>query len=309
MIKFLVMDVDGTMTDGKIYIGEGGELFKAFDIKDGYGIKDIIPGYDIVPIIITARKSRILENRCQELNIKELHQGIRAKFDKLVEIIIRYNKTNGTNFGLSDCAYIGDDILDLKCMIPIKEAGGIVGCPADAVQEIKAIADYRCTNKAGEGALREFVEWLIQPCVSKAEIEERVNAALAYLMKLEIKDIGVKHKVNENFFYYVQSDASKPPTDCKLKSHRQYVDIHILVSGKEIMDFVDVSRLTVKEAYSAEKDIIFWNIPDRMVRTTLRAGDYVILYPENAYRDIVCDEDNVVMIVGKVKLCTTRKTL
>ena len=68
-IKFLVMDVDGTLTDGKIYMGNEGELFKAFDVKDGCGIKDLLPQLGIVPVIITARESKILENRCNELLI------------------------------------------------------------------------------------------------------------------------------------------------------------------------------------------------------------------------------------------------
>ena len=75
MIKFLVMDVDGTLTDGKIYMGSNGEVMKAFNIKDGCGIAMVLPKYGITPVIITARESKILENRCKELNITELHQG------------------------------------------------------------------------------------------------------------------------------------------------------------------------------------------------------------------------------------------
>lgn len=63
MIRLLVMDVDGTLTDGKIYMSENGEAFKAFDIKDGYGIKHILPKYGIIPVIITARESKIIERR------------------------------------------------------------------------------------------------------------------------------------------------------------------------------------------------------------------------------------------------------
>ena len=59
MIRFLVMDVDGTLTDGKIYMGQDGELLKAFDIKDGYGIKCLLPGANIIPVVITARNSKI----------------------------------------------------------------------------------------------------------------------------------------------------------------------------------------------------------------------------------------------------------
>ena len=64
-IKLLVMDVDGTLTDGKINMGPEGEVFKAFDIKDGYAINEMLPAHGIVPAIITGRTSRIVENRAR----------------------------------------------------------------------------------------------------------------------------------------------------------------------------------------------------------------------------------------------------
>ena len=76
MIKYLVMDVDGTLTDGKVYMGNQGEVFKAFSIKDGCGIHDILPKCKIEPIIVTGRKSKIVELRCQELGITKLFQGV-----------------------------------------------------------------------------------------------------------------------------------------------------------------------------------------------------------------------------------------
>ena len=82
-IRFLVMDVDGTLTDGKIYMGKDGEVFKAFDIKDGCGILLLLPQLHIVPAIITARKSKIVKNRCDELNISELYQGSKDKLKTL----------------------------------------------------------------------------------------------------------------------------------------------------------------------------------------------------------------------------------
>ncbi len=148
------MDVDGTLTDGKIYMGANGELMKAFDIKDGCGIKDILPTLGIIPVIITARQSQILDNRCKELNIVEVHQGIRNKLEKLKEICQRYGIT------FNQVAYMGDDILDLQCMKPIKEEGGIIGCPADAVKQVLATADFISIKDGGNGAVREFVEYL-----------------------------------------------------------------------------------------------------------------------------------------------------
>lgn len=156
------MDVDGTLTDGKIYMSECGEIFKAFSVKDGCGIKDILPQYDVIPIIITARKSKILENRCKELNIVYLYQGIRNKLKTLQRAIFDINMENNSDFGMHNCAYIGDDILDLQCMKPIKNAGGLVGCPSDSVREILEVADYVSAHEGGNGAVRDFIEWLVE---------------------------------------------------------------------------------------------------------------------------------------------------
>jgi len=159
MITFLVMDVDGTLTDGKIYMGVNGELFKAFDIKDGYALHTLVKENGIVPVVITARKSPIVEHRCNELGVTEIHQGVMNKLDCLKDILKKYS--TGQQYSLADVAYIGDDLLDLRCMIPIKESGGCVGCPNDSVKEVCDIADYVCHKKGGEGAVREFVEWII----------------------------------------------------------------------------------------------------------------------------------------------------
>ena len=152
MIKYLVMDVDGTLTDGKIYMGAHGEMMKAFNIKDGCGIHDIaIPG-GIIPVIITGRTSEIVKKRCGELGIQQVYQGIKNKIEQL----------NSIADDLSQVAYIGDDINDLSCMIPVKEAGGVVGCPADAVERVQEISDFVALHNGGDGAVRDFIEWIIK---------------------------------------------------------------------------------------------------------------------------------------------------
>lgn len=298
MIKYLIMDVDGTLTDGKIYIGPSGEAMKAFSVKDGYVINFILKPAGIIPIIITARSSQIVQNRCDELGIKEVYQGKTDKITVLKEIIGEEK--------LGQCAYFGDDILDLKCIYPIKTAGGIVGCPSDAVKEVKAAASYVCVNKAGNGALREFAEWLVAPKIDEYKIQKRIETSLEYLLNLEVteKDVGKKNIVDENFFYFVQSYMTKPAIDCKLESHRIYADIQIIANGSEIMNLADVSRLFIKEEYNLGKDVMYWNIPQRMTRITMRTGDYIILYPENAHMGATCVKENekVLKIVGKVKI-------
>lgn len=151
-IKYFVMDVDGTLTDGKIYMGEDGELCKAFNIKDGYGICHLLPSIGAKPVIITGRKSKILENRCRELGITELYEGINNKLGLLAKI----SKGNA-----DQVAYIGDDLNDYECMQWIKLSGGCVGCPSDAVKQVLNIADYVSTKKGGDGAVRDYIEWII----------------------------------------------------------------------------------------------------------------------------------------------------
>lgn len=155
------MDVDGTLTDGKIYIGQTGELFKAFDVKDGYAIKCILPEYDIIPIIITARKSEIVEHRAKELGIVDCYQQCPQKIEMLKSVLENYNKKANVSYTLRNVAFIGDDILDLQCIIPIKTNGGLTACPADAVDEVKSSVDYVCSTNAGFGAVREFVSHII----------------------------------------------------------------------------------------------------------------------------------------------------
>lgn len=151
MIRYMIMDVDGTLTDGKIFIGNDGEIMKAFSVKDGCGIHDILLPTGIIPIVITGRESRIVERRCKEIGISRFYQGVTDK----LEIVLSITED------LSTIAYIGDDLNDLSCMIPIKESGGIIGCPADADKRVKDISSFISSNKGGDGAVREFIEFLV----------------------------------------------------------------------------------------------------------------------------------------------------
>ncbi len=151
MIKYLVMDVDGTLTDGKIYMGVLGEMLKAFNIKDGYGIHDILPKEQITPIIITGRESEIVQRRAEELEIKNIYQGQHEKLNILLELVNELNTV----------AYIGDDMNDFLCMKAIKEAGGKTGCPADASESIKKVSDFVSKYNGGNGAVRDFIEYII----------------------------------------------------------------------------------------------------------------------------------------------------
>lgn len=149
-IKALIMDVDGTLTDGSIYVGNQGEVMKRFDVRDGYAIHNILPLLGITPIIITGRTSAIVANRCKELGITELVQGSLCKVEDMRSILARLGIT------LEETAYIGDDLPDKECM----ELVGICGCPTDAIEEIKNICDFVSSKKGGDGAVRDFIEWI-----------------------------------------------------------------------------------------------------------------------------------------------------
>lgn len=155
-VKLLVLDVDGTLTDGKIYIGVDGEVFKAFSVKDGCGIHDILPLFDIEPVVITARESKIVENRCTELDIRMLYQGIKNK-EKLLKIICEQKGFLLNAEGEYDeVAYIGDDVIDLPAM----KLAAIKACPVNACQQVLDLANIISDYEGGNGAVREIIEYL-----------------------------------------------------------------------------------------------------------------------------------------------------
>ena len=151
-IMFIAMDVDGTLTDGKIYMGVDSEMMKAFDVKDGYAIHVMLPAHGIIPIIITGRKSKIVENRARELGVTFLYQGVSDKLALLKEIADDQGVT------LKEIAFVGDDLNDLDCI----KACGFSGCPADAVEQVKESVSFVSTRAGGAGAVRDFVERIIE---------------------------------------------------------------------------------------------------------------------------------------------------
>ncbi|MCH5252488.1 MAG: HAD-IIIA family hydrolase [Lachnospiraceae bacterium] len=150
-IRLFAMDVDGTLTDGKIYIGDAGEVMKAFDPKDGLGIK-LLMKHDIIPVIITGRTSQIVTNRCKEIGITEVYQGVKDKGTKMKELMKQYQLSK------EETAYIGDDLNDLSAM----RNAGITFAPADCTKQIKPYVDIILTRRAGESPVREAVDMILE---------------------------------------------------------------------------------------------------------------------------------------------------
>ena len=151
MIKLVLLDVDGTLTDGGIYRGNNGEELKRFNVKDGYAIVNA-QKLGIEFGIITGRKSELVEIRSNELKRKYLYQGISEKTVILKEIMQK------TGLKKEEIAYMGDDLNDILIM----KQSGLTGAPKDAADEVIQIADFVSEKNGGSGAVREFVEYILK---------------------------------------------------------------------------------------------------------------------------------------------------
>ena len=295
-IKILVMDVDGTLTDGKIYMGQDGECFKAFDIKDGAGIALLLPEYNIIPVIITARESRILENRCKELKITELHQGCFYKLEKLREIIARYN------VGLDAVAYIGDDLPDIPCMEAIRKAGGVVLCPSDAIPEIKELSDYVSGCKAGNGSIRDCINYVIQRD-SHEDIIKRINHVIELVLNGEYTDQPVG-MLSDGTHYTIQEYETKDEKECVIETHRYHVDVQYIISGREQLELFSNNCLTSTGRYELETDSEFWYGGVSISRTILTQGSLIVVMNNQPHKGAIRIEDSerVRKLVCKIAL-------
>ena len=150
-VKLLALDVDGVLTDGKLFYSENGQEFKAFDVKDGLGLKQLIDaGIDIA--IITSRNSIAVEKRAEELGIKQIKQGVKNKLDALINICVELK------IEINECAYMGDDLPDYEVMA----GAGISLTVADAAAEIIDLADWVSSRPGGQGAVREICEIILK---------------------------------------------------------------------------------------------------------------------------------------------------
>jgi 3-deoxy-D-manno-octulosonate 8-phosphate phosphatase (KDO 8-P phosphatase) len=150
-ITHLALDVDGTLTDGGIFINSEGVETKKFQAKDGLIIR-VLPEIGIKTIILTGRASRLTQIRADDLHISYVLQGVVDKFTVLDDFL----RERGEVF--EQTAYIGDDLNDYAAM----KRCGFKACPADAAAEIKAIADYIAPHPGVDGAVRDVCEELLR---------------------------------------------------------------------------------------------------------------------------------------------------
>ena len=160
-IELLLLDVDGTMTNGKITYSESGDELKSFCVKDGLAIASWIRlGRKVA--IVTGRESKIVENRAKELGINFCFQGVKDKASKVEEIL------KLLNLGWESVAVIGDDLNDLSMLKRAK----LSFAPKDCSRFIKDYVDITVDKNGGDGAVREMIDYIL---IKEGIVEELLN--------------------------------------------------------------------------------------------------------------------------------------
>jgi len=150
-IKVLAMDVDGVLTDGRIIMDSNGVEIKNFNVQDGFGIV-FLKKCGIKTSIISARESDVVAHRARDLKIDKVYVGVYPKLGAYEKMLEEFKVQD------EEVCFIGDDLADLSVM----NRCGVAVAVANAVFEVKQIADYVTVRADGQGAVREIVELILQ---------------------------------------------------------------------------------------------------------------------------------------------------
>ena len=150
-IRLLVLDVDGTLTDGRLYYGRDGEAFKAFDVRDGHGLRLLQLFGGVKLAVLTGRRADLVMTRCKELSIEHVIGSSRSKGRGIEEL------ADKAEVPLDQAAFMGDDVNDLPALRRV----ALSFAPADAAAEVLREVDYVTSRAAGRGAVREVCELLM----------------------------------------------------------------------------------------------------------------------------------------------------
>ena len=162
--RLLILDVDGVLTDGKLFFDVAGNEYKSFHARDGHGMKMLLQtGVEIA--IISGRKSEIVETRMKALGVKYIFQGQEDKVGSFNDLL-RELKLNE-----EQVAYVGDDLLDL----PVMQRVGFAITVDDANFAVKKFADWCTSLRGGEGAVREVCDFIMQ---SQGNLDAAINGYL-----------------------------------------------------------------------------------------------------------------------------------
>ncbi|WP_428897197.1 3-deoxy-D-manno-octulosonate 8-phosphate phosphatase (KDO 8-P phosphatase) [Parelusimicrobium proximum] len=186
-IKFLLTDVDGVLTDGKLNFfttPEGKiEEFKSFNATDGLGFM-VLTRAGIASGIITGRAHPTTEHRAKTSGMKYIYQNFTKKINALEDLLSK------ENISLEEIAYIGDDLIDL----PVLTKAGLACCPADAAADIKKVCHYISSVKGGDGAARDVIEFILKAQGRWDEMVEDVKNNGLTRPKYDIQIITDTHK-------------------------------------------------------------------------------------------------------------------
>lgn len=150
-IRLIALDVDGVLTDGTVLVMENGLQARRMSIRDGYALQLAVKrGLPI--IVISGAESEPVRDRLQKLGITHVHMGVRDKWGLLSQQLKDLKVSAG------DVLFMGDDIPDLDVMKNV----GLAACPADAVEEIKAISHFISPHRGGEGCVRDIIEKIMK---------------------------------------------------------------------------------------------------------------------------------------------------
>lgn len=149
-IRLAIFDVDGVLTNGTLFLSDGGEEYKAFNSRDGHGMKMLVAnGVDTA--IITGRQSEVVRHRSRDIGIKHLHQGAREKLPVYEQLIAE------ANLAPEQTAFVGDDIVDLPIMLKV----GLAVAVSDAHPMVREHSHWITPSAGGCGAAREFCEMVM----------------------------------------------------------------------------------------------------------------------------------------------------
>ena len=149
-IRMLILDVDGVLTDGRLFFGPGGEALKQFHVRDGHGIKQVArAGIEVA--VISGRKSKMVDIRCRELGVEHVRQGAEDKVAALEQLCAKLK------IEPSACACIGDDVPD----VPVMRKVALAFAVADAHPEARHAAHLITKLPGGHGAVREVCDYLM----------------------------------------------------------------------------------------------------------------------------------------------------
>jgi len=161
-INWLILDVDGVLTDGSVILGPDGTEHKRFNLQDGHGIKLWKrAGGDVA--LLSGRASEATLSRAQQLDIKHVFQGFHYKLPVLQEFLEKQQ------IDPAHVAYVGDDLMDLPALRHV----GFGVAVANAVDELKAQADYVTVRQGGAGAVREVIDLILKEAGKWAGLMER----------------------------------------------------------------------------------------------------------------------------------------